>query len=399
VLLDLETDSVRVLIPGGLDAKYIETGHLLYADLSGGLWAVPFDAGRGETLGGAVPVLDGLSILQDMRARYSVSRNGTLVYAVGGGGAGTFGQRLLVVDLEGNEEPTPLDPRLFLGAQWSPDGETVAYFGTEASQFVVAPNIYTYNLALRTAPRRLTFEGNNQVPVWSPDGSRIAFASNRDGTDGFDLFVKNVDDDFPPQMIVTLSGPQFPTQWPSDDVVLFENGLSPSALWMIDLSSDSVVASPYLESEGDLDDFMVSPDGNLAAYTSNESGRDEVYVRSFPDARQPEIVSQGGGVFPFWSPDSNTIYYWTLGPNTSPKSLIATRIERGPPFVVTSRDTLFTGTYRNFDSSLHPDGDRLVIPQDVLQPGAGGAAGDGSEPERFILVTNWFEELRQRMGN
>ncbi len=143
---------------------------------------------------------------------------------------------------------------------------------------------------------------------------------------------------------------------------------------------------------------MVSPDGDLATYTSSESGTDEVYVRSFPVARQPETVSQGGGEFPFWSPDGNTIYYWTLGGRAEIKSLIATRIERGPPFVVISRDTLIAGPWLTRDSDLHPDGDRWIISQDVGAPG-GDAANDAPAAERFLVVTNWFEELRERLGN
>ena len=410
-LLDLETDSVRELVPGGFDPQYLESGHILYLHSSGGLWAVPFDANRGEVLGGAVPIFDGLSVLAGIFARYSVSRNGTLVYGVGGGsGSGPRPQqRLLVVDLEGNEEPTPLVPRSFVGARWSPDGESVAYQGAEPGGLASDADIYTYNVALRTAPRRLTFEGINLLPVWSPDGTRVAFGSQRDGIAEFDLFVKTVNDDSPPQKVVTLPGVQLPTQWPSDDLVMFESDSDSSAnsrrstsggptdLWMVDLSSDTAVARPYLEAEADLDDIMVSPDGDLAAYTSNESGTDEVYARSFPEASQPETVSQGGGTYPFWSPDSSTIYYWTVGPANVIKSLIAARIERGPPFAVASRDTVLTGTYRNFDSDLHPDGDRLVVPQDVA--GATAPEGAAREPERFLVVVNWFEELRERMGN
>ena len=209
--------------------------------------------------------------------------------------------------------------------------------------------------------------------------------------------MKTVNDDSAPQMIVTLPGDQIPNQWPSDDLVVFESG-GPSDLWMVDVSSDSAVARPYLESEADLYYVMVSPDGDLAAYTSDESGRPEVYVRSFPDARQPDIVSQGGGIFPLWSPDGNTIYYWTLGPPSSIKSLVATRIERGPPFVVISRDTVLTAAYRSFDSHLHPDGDRLVISQSLTASGANATADDALET-RFLVVTNFFEELRQRVPN
>jgi Tol biopolymer transport system component len=403
MLLDLETDSVRELIPGGLDPRYVETGHILYADASGGLWAVPFDASRLELLGGAVPILDGLTVLEGTLARYSVSRNGTLVYGAGGvGGGGPGGQqRLLVVDLEGNEEPTLLDPRDFEAARWSPDGESVAYESREPGA-TAGPDIYTYNVELQTTPRRLTFEGINGTPVWSPDGTRIAFVSNRDGTDDLELFVTTLDDDSPPEVIVTLPGAQYPTQWPSDNLVVFRSigGENFSALWMVDLSSDSAVARPYLESEATLADIMVSPDGNLAAYTSTESGTaGDVYVRSFPEARQPEIVSQGGGDTPFWSPDGNTIYYWTPGGRTDTKSLIAARIERGPPFVVTSRDTLMAGTWLVRDSDLHPDGDRWIMLQDVSAPGGGGADDEALEPERFLVVVNWFEELLERVGN
>ena len=97
---------------------------------------------------------------------------------------------------------------------------------------------------------------------------------------------------------------------------------------------------------------------------------------------------------PLWSPDGNAICYWTIGGSREIKSLIATRIERGPPFVVVSRDTVITGAYRTFDSDLHPDGDRLIVSQDIAIAAAGIQG-----LERFLVVTNWFEELRARMGN
>ncbi|MFB3111597.1 MAG: hypothetical protein ACE10G_06155, partial [Gemmatimonadales bacterium] len=325
MLLDLETDSVRELVSDGFDPQYVETGHVLYADASGGLWAVPFDAKRREVLGGAVPIFDGLSVVpfeSSFLARYSVSRNGTLVYGAGGRGFAPPQQRLLVVDLEGNQAFTPLGPRSFYHLRWSPDGESVVYSGTEPGEFR-DPDIYTYNVALRTAPRRLTFEGSNYVPIWSPDGTRVAFTSSRDGTDQHDLFMKTVDDDSPPKLIVSLPGFQGPHDWLRDDLLLFKSGF-PSDLWTVDLSSDSAVTSPYLALEAELSDVSVSSDGTLAAYTSDESGTSEVYIRSFPEARQPDIVSQGGGVSPLWSPDGNTIYYLTLGTGSEIKNLIAT---------------------------------------------------------------------------
>ena len=400
MLLDLETDSIRALIPGGRDPAYVETGHILYADASGGLWAQPFDLKRLELLGAAVPMFDGLTIVNwgpGNVARYSVSRNGTLVYGAGGGGGGGAGrQRLLVVDLEGTEETIPLDPRAFVRPKWSPDGASVAYGGTEPGEAGMVTDIYTYNVDLKTAPRPLTVEGGNLWPVWSPDGTQVAFGSLRDGTDGVDLFMKTVYDDAPPVLIVSLPGPQVPTQWPSNDLLVFETGGGQSDLWVVDLSSDPVVATPYLESEADLDDIMVSPDGTLAAYNSDETGREEIYVRSFPEPRQPETVSQGGGELPFWSPDGNTVYYWAPRRSREEVDLVAARIERGPPFVVTSRETVLTGGYLNGSADLNPDGDRLIATLGAQT--ARTASGEAAEPERFLVVVNWFEELKERMG-
>ena len=327
-VMGFDDGEVRTLLPGAM-ARYATSGHLVYAAANGTLLGALFDLERLAVTGPSVGLLEGVSVGGNSPSRFALSETGTLLYVQGvSGGLGE--QRLLVVDLQGNEEAAPLAPRRFLATRWSPDGESVAYNGTEpGSTETNAPDIYTYNVALRTAPRRLTFEGENRYPVWSPDGTRVAFASIREGTDASDLFVKTVNDDSPPQMIVTLPGAQIPNQWPSDDLVVFESGIA-SDLWMVDLSSDSVVARPYLESEADLYYLMVSPDGDLAAYTSDEAGRPEVYVRSFPDARQPDILSQGGGRFPLWSPDGNTVYYWTLGETSAVKSLIATTIERGP---------------------------------------------------------------------
>ena len=305
MLVDLATEQVRELLPGGFDPQYVETGHILYADASGGLWALPFDATRGEVLGGSVPILEGITVsrAQNRRyARFSVSRNGTLVYGTGGGGAGEAANRqLVVVDLEGNVEEPPLSPRLFVGHRWSPDGRFIVYVSRDPGDNT--PDIFTYDVALGTTPRQLTFEGINVGPVWSPDGDRVAFRSQRSGTDGPDLFVKNVNDNSPPEVILTLPDGQTPTHWPSPDVLIFQSRADTPDLWIVDPSSDSAAASEYLSSEGALLDMRVSPSGDLAAYTFIEgSNPPEIYVRSFPEPGARERVSQGGGAKPVLVP-------------------------------------------------------------------------------------------------
>ncbi len=394
---------MRVLRVGAIDAMYVETGHLLYTDVSGTLWAAAFDARRAEIVGEPVTLLDGVSRPSPFLARFAVSDNGTLVYSSGFTGTGVGGfnaQRLAVVDLEGNEEVLVLSERHFGDLKWSPDGRSVVYESIPAGESDA--HIYTYDVELGATPRQLTFEGNNISPVYSPDGTRVVFASRREGTDQRDLFVKRLDEDTPDELLITLPGYQRPTQWPSDTLVVFVTGPPPDDLWILDLSNpDSPRAEAYLEQEAHIFDIVVSPDGALAAYLSNETGTPEVYVRSFPEPGERTPVSEGGADSPVWSPDGNTLYYWNLFTG-NPAALVAARLRLQPTPVVLSRDTLFAGrTYYRPATDLHPDGNRMIVGHLNLALNlTGDSAGDSdSEPERFIVITNWFEELRERMGN
>ncbi len=221
------------------------------------------------------------------------------------------------------------------------------------------------------------------------------FSSRREGTDGLDLFVKRLDEDTPAELLITLPRDQVPHQWPSDTLIVFGVGPPPVDQWMLDLSDpDSPRAEAYLEQEADLREPVVSPDGTLAAYSSDETGTTEIYVRSFPDPGERTPVSEGGGDFPRWSPDGNTVYYWTTGGGGV--TFVAARLRREPTPLVLSRDPLFTGLYFRAAYDLHPAGNQVIVGRLNLGTQQDDAA---SEPERFIVVTNWFEELRQRMGN
>ena len=285
----------RKVLTEGTRTYYTSTGHLVFVSPDGQLLAATFDPDAMELTGAAVPLVQGVSLLGSI-ARYSLSANGTLVYIEDVTGAAAE-QQLVVVDLEGNVEPLDLSPRDIGLVAWSPDGQSVVY-SSEGQ-------IYTYNVTLGTTPRQITFEGTNRRPIFSPHGSRVAFQSSRGGTDAFDLFVKDLNDDSPPRSIITLAWNQWPTQWPSDTLIVFvwgESGVRD--LWMVNLSDpDSARAKAYLSSEADLRFISVSPDGTLAAYTSDESGQYEIYVRSFPDPGERTRVSESGGGIPFWSPD------------------------------------------------------------------------------------------------
>ena len=388
-VVDLRDLSSELLLEQVLRAWYTPTGHLVYVRADGALFAVPFDLGALAITGGAIPLFDRVRV--GGTAAMQLAADGTLLYVEGSSSVATGGMRLLVVDLDGNEEPLVLAPRDFESVAWSPDGQSLVYSSVG--------QIYTHNVELGTTPRQLTFEGNDRRPRFSPDESRIAFSSSRDGTDEQDLFVKNLDDDAPMRSLITFPANQLLAQWPSETLIVFEwvSGGS-TDLWMLDLSDpDSARAEVYLWSEANLRDIVVSRDGTLAAYSSNETGTTEVYIRSFPEPGERALVSQGGGRHPFWSPDGNTLYYWGLNRAFGVNTFFAAPIQRNPTPVVLSRDSLFAGGYVDEASDLHPDGDRLVVPQRVTT--ATVSAGGAIEPQRLILVTNFFEELRQRMGN
>jgi Tol biopolymer transport system component len=215
------------------------------------------------------------------------------------------------------------------------------------------------------------------------------FSSAREGTEGVDLFVRNLDDDEPPRLLLSSPEVQLATDWPDEDLIVFESG-NPSGIYVLDLSGDSVEVRPYYTPDADVDDMAVSPDGTLAAYASDESGRDEVYIRAFPEPRAETIVSEGGGWFPRWSPDGRTLYYQTAGGTT----LVAAEIERDPTAVVVSRRVVFEN--QAAFGYLHPDGDRLI------QAAAVGTETDSdqnAEPIRHIVIHNWFTELRRFFGD
>jgi Tol biopolymer transport system component len=378
-LWDAGSGEVRTLFKGAA-AHYAASGHLLYTSGEGTLLAAPFDLDRLEPTGPAATVLQGVQVNSGSASFFSVSRNGTLFYRERGAQGG--GARLAVLDLEGNLDVLPLGPRWFTltGPSWSPDGESVA-FESEGQ-------IYTYNTVLNTTPRQITFQGSNLSPVYSPDGTRVAFSSLRDGTDGFDLFVKDLGDDAPPRSLLELEGGQRPMAWPSDTLVVFASGTTGSNnLWTLDLSKpDEPEAKPYLTSEANLGNITVSPDGRHAAYGSNESEGSAIYIRSFPEPGVQTVVSRGGGEIPFWSSDGNTLYY------RSGVDWIAARLQRDRILSVVALEPLFSMSLGvpPVPTSLHPEGDRWIV-----AVYGGDTQNGGAPPQRLILVQNFFEELRR----
>ncbi len=377
-VLSLETGELKPLLEGVTNARYAKTGHLLYSTAGGALLAVPFDLTRLQVTGPPVSILDDVAVRAVAGgAEFSVSDNGTLVYLSGTLG----GSNLVLVDRQGFVQPLVEEVFVPLSPRFSPDGRRIALTTQEAG----TQDVYTFDLSSRTFSR-LTFEGSNFFPEWSPDGTRVLFSSVRTGTRGRDLLWKSADGVGEARPLLSLDG----NQW--------EGALSPDGSWLVyrevaEETGRDILAvplddernpRPLARTPSNERAIALSPNGRWLAYVSDESGNDEVYVRPVPKAGGRWMISSGGGQEPVWSHDGREIFY------RSGSSLISVSVETEPAFTTGNREVLFERPLRSYTNratyDIHPDGDRFVMV----------TSGEGSA--NLVIVLNWFEELRRRMN-
>jgi serine/threonine-protein kinase len=381
LLLETTTGSLEPLLSQAVSARYVDTGHILYGHPDGGLFAVQFDLASLEPAGTPIPLVHRVLVDRTL-AHFSVSETGTLVYRVGGLSRPSY--QLLQVSFDGMEDLLPVESGWNPTPRWSPTGNSIAYVGE-------GPQLFVLDLEAGGLPRQLTFEGQNGRPIWTPDGSQLVFESIREGTLERDLFIVSSTGEVPEEILLSLEGLQHPSGWTAEGDLVFESGTSNAVtnVWW-DPSSGSGDPVPYFQIEADVDDVAISPDGRWAAYQSDETDLEEVYVNSFPDPSRAIRVTEGGGQFPRWSPDGRTLYYWSRE-NIPVDTLYAAEVVTEPTFSIRSRSIVLTGDYFPEDWDLHPDGDRIIISREI------GPTEADSQEDRWVVVLNFFEELRRRM--
>jgi len=388
VAQSLKTGERRVLVSGGSDARYVPTGHLVYA-LGGVLYAKAFDVSSMEVVGGAVPIVEGVqrSVVTGS-ANYGFADTGILAYVVGS--AATSIRRSLVwVDRNGNEEPLGAEPHVYRVPRISPDGMKVALTIENGSK----NDIWIWDIVNKNMPR-LTFNENSSFPLWTRDGKRIAFSSG----DKDAVYWRAADGTGDDELIGSGTGAAtVPNAWSVDDkalVVMDYIGGANINIGSISMEGDHAY-KPLLQEGYTEIQPRISPDGKWITYASNESGDLEIYVRPFPDVDKGRWqVSKDGGDSPLWSPNGKGLFY------RKNNEVIAVAVETEPTFKVIKSETLFRGNYvirrpptDLIPWDLHPDGKRFLM---MKESSSDETTAKTARP-KINIILNWFEELKQKM--
>jgi Tol biopolymer transport system component len=399
VVQSLPSGERKTIIRGGSDARYLPTGHIVYA-LSGVIFAVAFDVQRLQVLSEPVPLIEGVQrapVQTTGAAQFGVATaNGSLAYVPGPASTGNGLRELAIVDRQGKGVPLKAPAAAIDHARISPDGTRVAFVVDDGK----ASNIWTYEVSNATAPRRLTFNGHNRFPIWTFDGERIAFQSDRDGDRG--IFWQRADGGGTAERLTTAEkdAEYVPESWsPKGDGFLLrvsKGGMNTLAFYSLrdkQVTPFGGVVTPQTTNA------VFSRDGRWVAYESGVRGTREIYVQPFPATGAPyQLPSVLGNDyrFPRWSPDGKELFYITGATARINVASVMTQpaFAFGNSTQVPKPEGWFdlNGQARSWD--VMPDGQHFIA---VISAGASSQPGVATQMEEIRVVLNWFDELKQRV--
>jgi serine/threonine-protein kinase len=393
VVQTLKSGARKVVLEGGADARYLPTGHLVYA-LNGVLFAVPFNVKRLETTGGPVGIVEGISRGGTGVAQFAFSSNGSLIYIPGPVSGAGAGQNVLgLVDRKGEVEALKVPQATYAFPRVSKDGKRVVYQVDDVKE----SSIWIYELSGATAPRRLTLAGTgaNRDPIWSSDNERVAFQSDREGDLG--IWWQRADGN---GVAERLTKPDkgvthIPDSWSPDGQVFSftEEKNGTSAVWTYSLRDKK--ATVFAETPGSrFDRSVFSPDGHWVAYQLDTQPSSRIYVRPFPATATVYVAPEDvDSHHPVWSPDGKELFY-VAGASLFGSVSITTKpsVSFGVPVRAPKSGftTAVPSSVRTYD--ILPDGKHFI---GVMAAGQ-TPSGPASAPQ-IQVVLNWFEDLKQRV--
>jgi Tol biopolymer transport system component len=342
----------RELLKTASRVLYAPPGYLLHVREQT-LVAQPFDPASLKLTGEPIPLGEGVGIGTVGAAPFSVSRTAVLAYRAGL----SEGRRLVWFDRAGKETPALEEPGDYRDAWLSPDGRRLAFALARGAE---GPDVWIRDMA-RGVTSRFTFDSASEGdPVWAPDGSRLVYAAQRRAVD---LMVKDVAGTREAEVLLESTEDKYPSDWSRDGKHLLFVSLGQDTsfdLWALPMAGERkpfpVARTRFAEYFG-----TFSPDARYVTYPSDESGRGEVYVQEFPEARNKWQVSTNGGTEPFWSGSGREIFYLAPGERVMavPVKTAATTFEAGAPRL------LFQTRFANAIARAHfrptPDGQRFLV--------------------------------------
>jgi Tol biopolymer transport system component len=394
VVQTLPTGPRKIVQRGGWYGRYLPSGHLVYVH-EGTLFAAPFDLSRLEVTGQAVPVLEDVTgSLSTGGAQFAVAGNGTLVY-LPGGSLGVGAAPIVWMDREGKTSALRTTLANWSNPRFAPDGQRIAVSINDGHQ----SDVWVYDWT-RDTLSRLTFDPADDVlPAWTPDGRRVVFASARGDKATLNLYWQRADGTGEVQRLTESKNNQSPTSWhPSGKYLAFHeaNPQTSRDVMILPMEGDEAsgwkpgkptafLSSPFNEAWP-----AFSPDGRWLAYSSNESGRDEVYVRPFPGPGGKWQISASGGTLPAWSRARHELFYEALQPDN--RVMVASYTTEGDSFRADKprvwADRQFGLRSVGWDFDLHPDGNRVAI-------APAPEAQTATKQDKVVFIFNFFDELRR----
>ncbi len=349
----LNSNEKHFLTQARANPAYAAPGYLLfYRDQT--LFAQRFDAKKFELAGEPTPVLTNILYLPRIqKAVFASSESGVLVAQRSSGDAGA--SQLLWFDRKGQQVGVATKPGIYGNIALSPNGKFVAADSMDPA--TTNTDLWTYDLENESA-RRLTFDpAIDSTPLWSPDSTRLVFTSDR--AQKFNLYVKNADGSQEEQLIPQEGPDRYPIDWSRDGkYVMYQRGTD---LWCV--TFPELTATLFMKSASAPNVARFSPDGKWVAYASNESGRWEIYVTSFPAAQGKWQVSNAGGEQPKWRSDGKELFYLAAD-----GKIMAVSVATGANFDAGTPVALFqanpremVATSERFAYDVSKDGQRFLI--------------------------------------